>query len=222
MKEVNGWSVEGDGEGIVIEDRHGPVFSRQLLSPKDADDFYYEIISNISKKQNTTVYDVNGGPSRVDYDLRDAHWYDPKLFSARYANTERLIDDCVKQTCKELWQKNATQVVEPQVIGYGERCKFNLHCDNSMYKDGGWIRNDPLRDVTGILYLSGTSDVETFNRFEGGKLVFDTIKRDGQPFTIAPRKGEFVLFPSNHKYLHRVTPVTRGYRAIIVNFWTLS
>lgn len=222
-KEATSTSWQFNGTGLSIDGTAGPVFSKQLLTPQQADDFYLAIISNIDKKQGTTVYDTKGGPSKVDNDTRDAHWYDNRLFDpTSFATIEKLIDDNVKLACNELWQKNATQVLDPQVIGYGERCKFNLHCDNSIYKDGEWIRNDPDRDVTGILYLSGTADIKTFNNFEGGQLVFDTIKRAGKPLTILPKKGELLLFPSNHVYLHRVTPITRGYRAIIVNFWKLS
>jgi SM-20-related protein len=62
--------------------------------------------------------------------------------------------------------------------------------------------------------------VEKFNQSSGGHVVFEYLKNEiGQPYTVVPRKGLFVAFPSTPLFSHSVSEVTDGYRISIVEWY---
>jgi predicted 2-oxoglutarate/Fe(II)-dependent dioxygenase YbiX len=88
------------------------------------------------------------------------------------------------------------------------------HADNERYDDtrGRWLPNHtPNRVFSAGLYLNTAG-----SHFEGGSLVFT----NGQEF--APATGLLVAFPSDHRFLHSVSPVTAGVRYSILTWFTFD
>lgn len=82
------------------------------------------------------------------------------------------------------------------------------HADNEKFTGRRWVRNHtPERCYTAILYLN--SD------FQGGELCFEALG-----LNIKPRAGLLVAFPSDHRFIHSVGIVTRGYRYSMALWYT--
>lgn len=91
------------------------------------------------------------------------------------------------------------ETVALTVLGPGEGIPW--HADNrELDASGRWVPNEyPQRCLSAVAYLNGD--------FEGGEIVFDS-----QGMEIKPRAGLLVVFPSSHRYPHRVNPVSSGKR----------
>lgn len=158
----------------------------------------------------------------IDLETRHTHYYNPGWIPEGLA-VEARFQAAVAECARQWWSATTTPVVESQILGYEERCKFRTHADNSIFSVNGWSRNDPLRDLTAILYLSDhVRDVVGANQFSGGELILDNLRTsDGLPIVIRPRKGQLVAFPSHPVFRHQVPLITRGYRIAFVNWWTV-
>lgn len=209
--------------GYMVPESHPvPYWSSQLLSPAESDAVYHEVIGQYSTKQLHRVYTADGKGSQVDLNARHTHSYD--FYSLQgAAEIERRINAEVERCAQTWWGKTSTPTHSPQILGYEERCKFLSHCDNSIWNHPAWMRNDPLRDISGILYVSDCVALPTAtNQYSGGHLVMDNIHTAAGPVRVFPQKGKFVAFPSHPMYRHQVTPVVRGYRVAFVNWWSLG
>jgi hypothetical protein len=84
------------------------------------------------------------------------------------------------------------------------------HADNQRKEHGRWLPNHtPQRDYTSLIYLN--------DNFTGGELVFPD--RD---VVIIPKRGLFVGFPSNHKFVHAVPKVISGKRYSLPVWFTMN
>ncbi len=63
-----------------------------------------------------------------------------------------------------------------------------------------------LQNYNSILYLN--------DNYDGGELVFPDYEIE-----IKPKVGDFICFPSNSKYLHRVNKILSGTRYTMANGW---
>lgn len=99
----------------------------------------------------------------------------------------------------------------PQILRYGVGGHYKEHIDaESMFVNKGKIewKQNVARDVSFIFYLNDS--------YEGGELNLPN-----QNILLKPKKGMFVAFPSYHKFLHGVLPVTSGERFAIVTWATI-
>jgi predicted 2-oxoglutarate/Fe(II)-dependent dioxygenase YbiX len=112
------------------------------------------------------------------------------------------------------------EVAEPR---FGQRLEYFTSVQLLRYEPGGWYNQhadsynrDPLtntwhrvfdRDVSLLLYLN--------DEFTGGDIRFMHFH-----YRHHPRKGDLVLFPSDHRYLHQAEPVASGIRYAAVSFAT--
>ena len=71
------------------------------------------------------------------------------------------------------------------------------------------------RQITMVLFLESSRDVEPAGGFSGGRLRL--FPEDGDPIEIAPKAGTLVAFPAS--MLHEVTRVTSGRRDTIVDWF---
>lgn len=209
--------------GVMVPQSHPtPFWTEQLLTPEEADAIYFNVMAQYTRKELSRVYRLDGLGDEVNTDSRYTHYYD-MLSLPNSADIEARFNAAVARASKAWWDSETAPVYPPQILGYEERCHFRVHCDNSIWQNGAWDRNDPLRDVTALLYISECVPNTTRpNQYSGGELVLENIQmRDGSPARIRPRKGQFVMFPSHPIYRHQVTPIINGYRIAIVNWWTL-
>jgi 2OG-Fe(II) oxygenase superfamily len=84
------------------------------------------------------------------------------------------------------------------------------HADNEREEHGRWVPNHtPQRAYTSLIYLN--------DNFTGGELVFPD--RD---VVITPKRGLFVGFPSNHKFVHAVPKILSGKRYSLPVWCTMN
>lgn len=198
-----------------------PYWSQQLLTPKEADELYFDVIAHYKDKALSRVYNSDGVGDRVDTSSRYTHYYNPYTMK-KGREVEQRFNQAMADVCKLWWDKISLPVYAAQILGYEERCLFRTHTDNSIYSVNGWNRNDTRRDMTGLLYLGDcVEQVSQPNQFSGGQLILDNLMTPSGPVVIRPRKGQFVAFPSHPVFRHQVPPVTRGYRVAFVNWWEL-
>lgn len=206
---------------MVPADYPTPYFTSQLLTESEADEVHHAVIAQYKTKQLHQVYQPDGTGSQVNLDSRYTHAYDYYMIpNAR--SIEAKFNSEVNRVAQMWWNKQSTPIYNPQILGYEEKCRFLTHCDNSVWANNQWFQNDPLRDVTALLYISDCVNTVTRpNQHSGGELVLDNVQTATGPVRISPKKGQFVMFPSHPAYRHQVTQVTRGYRIAIVNWWQL-
>lgn len=92
---------------------------------------------------------------------------------------------------------------------------FSLHTD-SAYHDGDrtFHLTSPERKITMVVALN--------SGFEGGKFVMPTVRDpDGRPMQMEIPPGSAMIFPSDLRFPHAVTPVTSGTRYSIVAWYDI-
>lgn len=90
---------------------------------------------------------------------------------------------------------------------------FLKHTD-SAYIDasGNFVYTSPHRKVTTVTALN--SD------FEGGDFILHSVRDEqGNPIRVKLPVGSTVIFPSDIRFPHEVTPVTRGTRYTVVGWY---
>ena len=102
-----------------------------------------------------------------------------------------------------------------QFLQYNEQRNghFSAHTDNAYFDaDGKFIYTSPKRTFTSVLYLN--------DDYEGGELILNSVlDENDQPIRLKPKKGEVVIFPSDVRFMHEVTPVTKGERYSVVGWY---
>ena len=97
------------------------------------------------------------------------------------------------------WKFKVTGQQQPQFTVYDESFFYDFHEDASYHEKD-------MRKISLVVFLSDTKD------YDGGAFEF---KEEAQ---IPVEKGSILVFPSF--LYHRVTPVTRGLRYSLVNWFT--
>lgn len=219
-------------EGLSFRDTSVPnslggqpfvVIIDNVVSSKLADSIFYAMINAYASKRLHSVYAEDGVSARVDTNSRYTHSYPTELVPNRLEVIDAMQRAVASSIARKYPGRQVSSAVRPQVLGYEERCMFQNHCDNSILVNGRWVRNDPMRDLTGILYLSDHSEFVTkANQYSGGELVFNNIvDSNAYPIELRPKKGSLVLFPSCPAYQHQVRIVKSGYRIAMVDWWAL-
>lgn len=94
----------------------------------------------------------------------------------------------------------------PEILRYREGGQYSVHADADIWmtETKSWKRVLD-RDLSLLLYIN--------DEFEGGGLIFPNTG-----FTIVPRRGLLVAFPSDWRYIHGAYPVKEGLRYAIVSW----
>jgi PKHD-type hydroxylase len=91
-----------------------------------------------------------------------------------------------------------------ELLRYGPGDFFKRHHDRISEQHGPF--------VSAVVYLQNQEE------FEGGQTLFYNDHSTSSTFTIDQKKGYVVLYPSN--IYHEVTPLTKGTRLTLVNFFS--
>jgi predicted 2-oxoglutarate/Fe(II)-dependent dioxygenase YbiX len=97
---------------------------------------------------------------------------------------------------------------QPQLLRYGPGGYYVYHSDAYDYEEGSW-RKAADRDISLLLYVN--------DEYTGGELEFPSFS-----YTLRPRAGMLVWFPSDFRYLHMAKVVTSGRRYTIVSWAAAS
>lgn len=94
----------------------------------------------------------------------------------------------------------------PSVLKYSVGGFYKPHADNEHWDRDkkGWIRSIE-RDFSLLLYLN--------DGYEGGALRFPNFK-----WSIQPKRGMLISFPSDHRYLHGAAPLISGTRIAVASW----
>lgn len=96
--------------------------------------------------------------------------------------------------------------VFPNVLRYSKGGTFRGHADSEVLdRQTGLWKKIINRDISMLIYLN--------DGFQGGNITFTRLN-----YSYHPRKGDLLIFPSDHRYAHRAEPVTSGVRYSIVSW----
>ena len=117
-----------------------------------------------------------------------------------------LFNDIYCYRVAPYYHVSFTNYERPQLLRYEVGGKFQLHADSDVWDAAAesWIRLMP-RDYSVIAYLN--------DEYEGGLLHFPR-----QKYTLRPKAGMLVAFPSGHLYAHEVQETHAGIRYCLVSW----
>ena len=127
-----------------------------------------------------------------------------------FGDSQRLLDDLVARAFEEQIIPRTGRSIdwyeEPQLLRYEPGGFYMYHSDAYDYaiEAGAW-RKAVDRDISLLIYLN--------DEYEGGELHF---KRLG--YSLRPRAGMLVWFPSDVRYEHMAKLVTKGRRYALVSW----
>lgn len=94
----------------------------------------------------------------------------------------------------------------PEIIRYSAGGEYKPHADADMwYADEKKWKRSIDRDLSILIYLN--------EGYGGGEIVFPNFG-----LSLAPKRGLFIAFPSDARYLHAARPVTSGVRYALVSW----
>ncbi len=113
-----------------------------------------------------------------------------------------LFNDIYCRQLASFYDVNFEWYERPQILRYPPGGKYNQHADADHQEAEGWVRVQD-RDFSVLLYLN--------DDYEGGELHLVNWN-----FTIKPKPGMLLAFPSDWRYLHAALPTVSGVRYAIV------
>jgi SM-20-related protein len=77
------------------------------------------------------------------------------------------------------------------------------------------------RKITTVLFINSSKDIREIDRdFIGGELLFNFLfDDDGKVFSLKPKAGLLIAFPSCPHFSHEVLEVIDGYRITLVKWF---
>lgn len=129
-------------------------------------------------------------------------------------DSQHVLDEVVARAFAEVIVPRSGQTIdwyeEPQLLRYVSGGHYQYHADayHLVPEAGAW-RKAVDRDISLLLYVN--------DEYEGGELHFKRFS-----YTLRPRAGMLVWFPSDMRYEHMAKPVTSGFRYAIVSWAAAS
>lgn len=161
------------------------------------------------------VFDPSTGKETHDSYHRSSSFVTmpPEIYDEVAARLTNIITGYIVGTGK------VAELGEPlQFLRYDSANKghFRAHTDNAYYDAYGKFHyTSPQRHLSMVAYVN--------DDYEGGELIMHTVTHDdGRVLRLKPKVGEVVIFPSDIRFLHEVTPVTAGNRVSIVGWFRLK
>lgn len=137
---------------------------------------------------------------------------DPRRVAERVSLDDRRseITQIIKTAFVELADRFLGQALNwyesPELMRYRPGGLYVDHADSqNMDPDTHQWTKVIDRDLSLLLYLN--------DDFEGGELFFNHFR-----YSLRPRAGMAVLFPSDNRYMHAAKQVTQGERFVIVSW----
>ena len=123
---------------------------------------------------------------------------------------DRWVKDIFYKYINKKFNKRVKEIEPAQLMRYSEGGFYKPHSDSEAFdiKTQAWQRMID-RDYSLLLYLN--------DDFEGGGVYFTHFN-----YTFKPKKGDLLIFPSNHLYIHEALEVTSGLRYVIVSWATVK
>jgi len=171
------------------------------------DDTCNKIISLTHEKTSHQATTLNTNEDNAEIQLnkntRNTDVFDLGEYSFEF---KTLLESTFKNIIKHIYNKEIAWYEEPNFLRYQPGGFYALHADSENWdaEKKQWIRSIE-RDLSFLIYLN--------EDYSGGEIVFPHFN-----FTFKPKKGMFVCFPSDHRYIHKVNETTAGIRYVIVTW----
>ena len=125
---------------------------------------------------------------------------------AMHPEVLNLVAEAYIQVAEPEMHGHIEWFVYPSVLRYSAGGLYKTHADSEMFDPvtGLWTRVID-RDVSLLIYLN--------NDFTGGNITFPKFN-----FTYRPEVGDLLIFPSDHRYMHRAEVVYSGFRYAVVSW----
>ena len=194
--------------GLKSADRpppHGLSVVEEFLSPRECADLV--CLADSLEGERFTMRDSARNRTDKPDPTRVCDWM-------KLGDSQKVLDDLVARAVAErilpATGQNIDWYEEPQLLRYNPGGYYRYHVDayNLVPAESAW-RKDIDRDISLLIYLS--------NNFEGGALDFKRLS-----YTLQPRAGMLVWFPSDVRYEHMAMPVTSGCRYAVVSWVAVS
>jgi len=173
----------------------------------------------VQSEAEALVFQTNGNAGYENPGVRSCTVLNPGA-ELRASVTSDLLSVFRPFVQAELKMQRASLHGEIQFIRYRKRDSgradhFVFHADAAIFVNGRWLVNTPERHLTFSAYVN--------DDFSGGDFVFKNVVHDGGvPVTVQPRPGLALLFPSDPRYEHAVTPMRKGTRYAMVGWLTME
>lgn len=125
----------------------------------------------------------------------------------RVGDAEKIYSKMAEVTLMVNQQYYGMDLKQQELLQYTKYDEYGSHYDFHLDTIFGGT-NPNVRKLTAILLMSDSKD------YEGGDLEFYV---NSKPTKITQEKGKMIFFPSY--ILHRVTPITKGKRVSLVNWF---
>jgi predicted 2-oxoglutarate/Fe(II)-dependent dioxygenase YbiX len=197
----------GDCCGSTAPDREPPEGIH--IAPNVVSDKYCNDLLLYARKQpkrwltiarpqrGSQQLDLKQDEDRVTREVKLGKWR-KKACNTVESNFRTLIREKFGETL--LWYE------EPNLLFYSEGGFYAPHADSeAFYSRQGIWKKEMDRDYSMLFYLN--------DDYEGGHINFMMFN-----YRYKPARGDLILFPSDHRYVHTAEPVTSGRRFAIVSW----
>jgi len=186
-----------------------PSFGEHIFTGKNfVDSSFIDTVKNYLKNQKLVKAEFSHNDSDKDLDsIRNSqiHWMTDAKYKDILIPLYQELATKIRQVNNNQWGLSIEGWEPFQYSEYDESYggHYDWHIDYMMKQP-----NQPLsRKVSFSLGISDEND------YEGGELL---LKKDRNPRPFKLDRGEIIIFPS--WMLHKVTPVTKGLRKVIVGW----
>lgn len=166
-----------------------------------------ELTADCEKARATpcTVYNPKEGEG-VNYRETAERVSDAIEISELGVDVVRLVKSAFAEVVGPHFRKQLRSFERPEVLRYRAGGHYVPHADADTWSKSTFQWSRTLdRDISLLLYFN--------DGYEGGELVFPNFG-----FSVSPRKGLLVAFPSDHRYAHTAIDVKSGVRYAIVSW----
>ena len=179
---------------------HGVILQKGWLDSAQCD----ELVAYLEEqpRQRLVTFDGHTGQQQYDRD-RVTDWV--PLGSQQPTIIEN-VQTALREVAEPKFECRINWFLMPQVLRYESGGHYIRHADSEqMNPDNNTWHKVADRDVSLLMYLN--------DEFAGGELFFPNFN-----YRYQPEKGDLVLFPSDHRYMHEAETVTSGFRYAIVSW----
>lgn len=199
--------------GSSAADRKPPsgLILQKAFLPADVCDKLIEFVTRQSSSSPLMVVAENSSVTKAVHDVVNNDRVTTRIdLQAGQAKIDKWIADIFYKFLAKKIGKKIRSYSTPDLMRYTSGGYYKPHSDSELFdkKTGKW--NKVLdRDYSLLLYLN--------NEFEGGAVHFTHFN-----YTFKPGKGDLLIFPSHHLYLHEAQLVESGVRYVIVSWASLK
>lgn len=113
--------------------------------------------------------------------------------------------------------KRLTMYLKPYLRKYPNGSWLGSHCDSEGEDDYGPLPGSSFdSDYSKCpMLIEYAANIYLNDNYEGGELIFNNLR-----YSLKPKAGQLILFPSGIEYKHEVSQITDGDRYSVVAFLT--